>query len=189
MINNDMATVLDYTSLEKEIRKKALTDLATLNEESIRSFSEATKLIALSFLEEFYFTIDDLYSEGEFKLKDESVLNEFSDFHNGYRAQMKKWIRENDIPFNFNKHPLLSSKLIIVASVGIISTVCLALLSKPWIAVAAGVLTIGASTSTYRIERQKYKENVVEAIIADIKKWLSEAQSFSDNLLKSFNVN
>ena len=187
MTNSDMATVLNYTRLEKEIRAKALTDLATLNEDNIRSFSEATKLIAISVLEEYIFTIDDLYSEGELKLKDEALLNEFSDFHNGYRAQMKRWIGENDI--HFNKRPFSSKRPIIVASVGIVSTVCLAFLSKPWIAAAAGALTIGASIFTYRAERQKDKDNVVDAIIADIKNWLSEAQSFSDNLLKSFKVN
>lgn len=88
---------IDYVRLEMAVREKARLYLDEITENSLQNFANAVKFEAKSVLENYYFCIDNFYTEGEYRIRDKETLNSFMDFHNGYRAQMKRWVSSNDI--------------------------------------------------------------------------------------------
>lgn len=88
---------IDYVRLETVVREKAQLYLEEITENSLQDFANAVKFEAKSVLENYYFSIDKFYTNGEYRIRNKEILNSFMDFHNGYRAQMKRWVASNDI--------------------------------------------------------------------------------------------
>ena len=88
---------IDYVRLETTVREKAQLYLDEITEDSLQEFANSVKFEAQSVLENYYFGVDKFYTDGEFKISDSTILNKFMDFHDGYRAQMKRWAASNDI--------------------------------------------------------------------------------------------
>ncbi len=208
---------MDIVRLEKDIRQKAKEYLDDINEANLKAFAESTKFIAQSVLEDYFFKVDKLYTSGPLMIKKEEVFDRFLDFKNGYRAQMKQWMLNNDIVLREMvvspslKYPELcdvqvSSTHKHVFTIGTIIAVGLLVISELWIAVAAELLTLGVAISIYKRNKQaakkeyafrvrsyelqleKERARLVDGLIKDIKQWLDNAESYSNGLLTNIGV-
>ena len=208
---------MDIVRLETEVRQKAKEYLDDISEENLKSFAESTKCIAQSILENYFLSIDDIYSNGALKIGDIEVLNKFIDFHDGYRAKMKRWASDNEITIGKMtvtptlKYPemddeKITKKPIAIAGVGTLVAVGLFIFTEMWIAVAAELLALGVAAYTYKKNKEnrekqyafrvkKYemqieqeKARLVNGLIKDLKTWLSNAEHFSNDVLVSFGI-
>ena len=216
-INSNSKVMMDVVRLETEVRQKAQEYLEDISETNLKAFAESTKYIAQSILENYFLSVDDIYTNGALKIEDRNIFNKFIDFHDGYRAQMKKWASENEIKIGEMevtptlKYPEIEDENIIkkpiaIAGVGTLIAVGLIIFTKMWIAVAAELLVLGVAASTYKKSKdsrekkyafkvKKYemqieqeKARLVNGLIKDLKTWLGNAESFSNVVLVSFGI-
>jgi len=169
----------DLVRLEEEVRRKASEYLDEITEDNLKAFAESTKLIAQSVLESFYFSVNDLYTDGAKKISDPDKLIRFDDFHDGYCAKMREWANQNeiliremkimpadDVPQKRNE-PIYKTPLII-AGVGTLVAVGLCILTEKWpfpekwaltnqwarygkwVALAAELLALGTAAFFYK---------------------------------------
>lgn len=209
--------MMDVVRLETEVRQKAHEYLDDISESNLKAFAESTKNIAHSVLENYYLAVDDIYTNGALKIENSDIYNKFIDFHDGYRAQMKKWTLENEITIgemvitptlqypDFEDEDI-KKKPIAIAGVGTLVAAGLIIFSKIWIAVAAELLTLGVSAYTYKKSKEsreerhafrvkKYemqieqeKARLVNGLIKDLKTWLANAESFSNDIILKFGI-
>ena len=208
---------MDIVRLETEIRQKANDYLDNISAENLKDFAESTKYIAQSVLENYFLAIDDLHTNGVKKIEDRDTFDKFIDFHDGYRAQMRKWISENEIiigKMSVNpaiKYPELEDENIMkqpltIAGISTLVAVGLIIFTDTWIVVAAELLALGYAAHTYKrcklsrdkryalrvkqYERQieSEKSRLVNGLIADLRKWLDNAEQFSNQIKKTFNL-
>ena len=216
-INSNSKVMMDVVRLETEIRQKAQEYLDDISETNLKAFAKSTKYIAQSILENYFLSVDNIYTNGAFKIEDHEIFNKFIDFHEGYRAQMKRWASENEITIGETmvnptlKYPEIEDENIIrkpitIAGVGTLVVVGLIIFTKMWIAVAAELLVLGVAVSTYKKDKEslekkyafkvkKYemqieqeKARLVNGLIKDLKTWLGNAESFSNVVLVSFGI-
>lgn len=216
-INSNSKVMMDFVRLETEVRQKAQEYLDDISEANLKAFAESTKYVAQSILENYFLSVDDIYSNGALKIEDIEVFNKFIDFHDGYRAQMKRWSSENEITIGKMmvtptlKYPEMedeniTKKTITIAGVGTLVAAGLVIFSKMWIAVAAELLTLGVSAYTYKKSKEsrekryafrvkKYemqieqeKARLVNGLIKDLNTWLSNAEQFSNDVLVSLGI-
>lgn len=209
--------MMDVFRLETEVRQKAQEYLDDISEESLKAFAESTKYIAQSVLENYFLSVDDIYTNGALKIEDANKFNMFIDFHDGYRAQMKKWASKNEITIGEMKvtpvlrYPELeeeniTDKPIAIAGVGTLIAVGLFIFTEMWIAVAAELLALGAAAYTYKSSKKsrekkytfrikKYemqieqeKARLVNGLINDLRTWLGNAESFSNEVIINFGI-
>ena len=209
--------MMDVVRLETEVRQKAQEYLDDISEGNLKAFAESTKNIAQSVLENYFLAVDDIYTNGALKIKDSEKYNIFIDFHDGYRAQMKKWISENEITIGEMvitptiRYPEIedeniTKKPIAIAGVGTLVAAGLIIFSKIWIAVAAELLSLGASAYTYKkgkesrekryafrvkkyeMQIEQEKARLVNGLIKDLKTWLGNAESFSNDVILKFGI-
>jgi hypothetical protein len=164
-----------------------------------------------------FLAVDDIYTNGTLKIKDSEIYNKFIDFHDGYRAQMKKWATENEITIGEMvitptlqypeiENENITKKPIAIAGVGTLVAAGLIIFSKMWIAVAAELLTLGVSAYSYKKSKEsretryafrvkKYemqieqeKARLVNGLIKDLKTWLGNAESFSNDVILKFGI-
>lgn len=209
--------LMDYVRLETDVRQKAQEYLDDVSDDNLKSFVESARFVALSVLEKYFFSIDELYTNGACKIADENVYNKFIDFHDGYRALMKNWSSNHEIAIretkvdpslkqpelsceNLNKH---TPKIV---GIGTLVAAGLYILSDAWKAVAAEVLALGTATLVYKqnkknqesdyafkveqYERQlkKEKDRLATCLINDLKQWLKNAEQYSNSILVEFGV-
>lgn len=208
---------MDVVRLETEVRQKAQEYLDDISESNLKAFAESTKNIAQSVLENYFLAVDDIYTNGVLKIEDSKIYNKFIDFHDGYRAQMKRWASENKITIGEMvitptlKYPEIedediTKKPIAIAGVGTLVAAGLIIFSKIWIAVAAELLSLGVSAYTYKKSKEsrekryafrlkKYemqieqeKARLVNGLIKDLKTWLGNAESFSNDVILKFGI-
>ena len=216
-INSNSKVMMDFVRLETEVRQKAQEYLDDISEANLKAFAESTKYIAQSILENYFLSVDDIYTNGALKIEDNEVFNKFIDFHDGYRAQMKRWASDNEITIGEMmvtptlKYPEMedeniTKKPIAIAGVGTLVAVGLFIFTEMWIAVAAELLALGVAAYTYKknkenrekqyaIRVKKYemqieqeKARLVNGLIKDLKTWLSNAEQFSNDVLVSFGI-
>lgn len=213
----DNGVLMDYVRLELEVRKKALTYLDEINEENLKSFTEDVKFVAQSVLEDYFFSIDNLCSEGIKRLTNEDNLDRFLDFHDGYRAKMKKWSNDHKIEIrqinvSLVKYPQMKTtvgrKLVLIAGIGSAVVVMgLFVFTDIWIFVAAELLMLGIAVYIYKkecdsckkeyafkikqyeIQKDQQRAKFVNGLIVDLKKWLKQAENYSNNILVTFGIN
>ncbi len=216
-LNSNSKVMMDFVRLETEVRQKAQEYLADISEANLKAFAESTKYIAQSILENYFLSVDDIYTNGALKIEDVDIFNKFINFHDGYRAQMKKWSSDNEIAIGEMmvnptlKYPEMedeniTKKPIAIAGVGTLIAVGLFIFTEMWIAVAAELLALGFAAYTYKknkdnrekqyafrvkkVEMQIEQEKVrlVNGLIKDLKTWLSNADKFSNDVLVSFGL-
>ena len=216
-INSNSKVMMDFVRLETEVRQKAQEYLDDISEANLKAFAESTKYIAQSILENYFLSVDDIYTNGALKIEDNEVFNKFIDFHDGYRAQMKRWASDNEITIGQMmvtptlKYPEMedeniTKKPIAIAGVGTLVAVGLFIFTEMWIAVAAELLALGVAAYTYKKNKEncekqyafrvkKYemqieqeKARLVNGLIKDLKTWLSNAEQFSNDVLVSFGL-
>jgi len=203
---------IDIVRLETEVRAKAKEYLEIVSEESLRNFAESTKIIAESVLEDYFFKVDDFYTEGPYKIEDNEKLQQFSDFYNGYRQQMKDWIKNHKIQIremklsdweqSNNNSQERDSKTILIkgAGIGTLIAVGLFIFTNIWVALAAEILALGMTYYIYKKDKEKEqfqakqyeirlenkKAELIDGVIADLKKWLKEAETASDSFIEQY---
>lgn len=216
-MNSNSKVMMDFVRLETEVRQKAQEYLDDISEVNLKAFAESTKYIAQSVLENYFLSVDDIYTNGALKIEDIEVFNKFIDFHDGYRAQMKRWTSDNEITIGEMmvtptlKYPEMedeniTKKPIAIAGVGTLVAVGLFIFTEMWIAVAAELLALGVAAYTYKKNKEnsekqyafrvkKYemqieqeKARLVNGLIKDLKTWLSNAKQFSNDVLASFGI-
>ena len=216
-MNSNSKVMMDLVRLETEVRQKAQEYLDDISEANLKAFAESTKYIAQSILENYFLSVDDIYTNGALKIEDNEVFNKFIDFHDGYRAQMKRWAADNEITIGEMmvtptlKYPEMedeniTKKPIAIAGVGTLVAVGLFIFTEMWIAVAAELLALGVAAYTYKKNKEncekqyafrvkKYemqieqeKARLVNGLIKDLKTWLSNAEQFSNDVLVSFGI-
>lgn len=209
--------MMDIVRLETEVRKKSQEYLNDISEANLKAFAESTKYIAQSILENYFLSVDDIYTNGVFKIEDPDTFNKFIDFHDGYRAKMKKWASENKIIIGEMrvtptlKYPKIEDenilkKPIAITGVGTLVAVGLIIFTEIWIAVAAELLALGIAAYAYKkskeyrekeyslkikkyeIQIEQEKAKLVNGLIKDLKIWLGNAESFSNEILNSFDI-
>jgi hypothetical protein len=168
-------------------------------------------------LENYFLAVDDIYTNGALKIEDSDIYNKFLDFHDGYRAQMKKWASENEITIGKMvitptlQYPEIedeniTKKPIAIAGVGTLVAVGLFIFTEMWIAVAAELLALGVAAYVYKSRKEsrekkyafrvkKYelqieqeKARLVNGLIKDLKTWLANAESFSNDIILKFGI-
>lgn len=228
---------INYTRLETVVREKALLYLEEITENSLQDFANAVKFETKSVLENYYFTIDKFYTDSQYLIRDKKILNSFMDFHDGYRAQMKRWVASHDIAITKisidsvipTKQSVINKSLPgIVVGIGSVTVAgafiaaksittetlvnlgvshsCvatgLAIFSNVWVFLAAELLilcaaylikrkqqkTVNIELSEYKIILDKSKAEFINGILSDLKKWLENAENFSQELLTKFNI-
>ena len=223
----------DLVRLKEEVRSKASEYLNDISEENLKAFAESTKLIAQSVLENFYFSVNDLYTDGPKKISDQDKLAQFDDFHDGYCAKMREWASQNEILIremkimpadgvpHENNGPIYKTPWVI-AGIGTLVAVGLCILTEKWalpekwqfidkwmtygkwVALAAELLALATAAFLYKknkvsnesdynfkvkqyeVNIQKEKNRLVNGLIKDLKIWLENAESYSEELLKTF---
>ena len=215
--NSNSKVMMDIVRLETEVRKKAQEYLDDISEANLKAFAESTKYIAQSVLENYFLSVDDIYTNGALKIENRDIFNKFMDFHDGYRAQMKKWASENEITIGEMrvtpslKYPEIEDENIVkkpisIVGVGTLVAVGLIIFTEIWIAVAAELLALGIAAYTYKKSKEhrekeyvfrlkKYemqieqeKARLVNGLIKDLKSWLANAESFSNEVLVSLGL-
>jgi hypothetical protein len=216
-MNSNSKVMMDFVRLETEVRQKAHEYLDDISEANLKAFAESTKYIAQSILENYFLSVDDVYTNGVLKIEDIEVFNKFIDFHDGYRAQMKRWASDNEITIGEMmvtptlKYPEMedeniTKKPIAIAGVGTLVAVGLFIFTEMWIAVAAELLALSVAAYTYKKSKEnrekqyafrikKYemqieqeKARLVNGLIKDLKTWLNNAEQFSNDVLVSFGI-
>lgn len=215
--NFNSMVMMDIVRLETEIRQKAKEYLDDISEDNLKAFAESTKYIAQSVLENYFLTVDDLYTNGVRKIEDSEIFNKFIDFHDGYRTQMKKWASNNEITIGkMTVNPTLkypeiedediTKKPLTIAGVGTLVAVGLIIFTEMWIVVAAELLALGFAAYTYKkskesrdqryaFKMQQYEKQIemekarlVNGLITDLKKWLEDAENNSNRIIKDFGI-
>lgn len=169
--NFNSKVMMDLVRLDTEVRQKAKEYLSDITQDNLKAFAESTKFIAQSTLENYFLAIDDLYTNGALKIKDDNTFNKFIDFHDGYRAQMKQWVSENEIAIGEMKvSPTLRyptqedtisnniKKPALITGVGTLVAVGLFIFTEIWIAVAAELLALGFALYAYRKSKEARKK-------------------------------
>ena len=139
------------------------------------------------------------------------------DFHDGYRASMKKWMANNEITIREMKVdtsislPDLPSEDIkqtslVIAGTGTLVAVGLFIFTDLWIAVAAELLFLGIAAVIYKKKKdkqtadyefkireyeiliEKEKSHLVNGLIKDLKTWLYNAEEYSDKILTKIGI-
>lgn len=208
---------LNYQRLEDEVRMKALEKLRPISNDGLKSCIDAAKLVAKSVLESFFFSIEDLYLDGDKKIEDTDLRDKFEDFHDGYRATMVKWVHEHEIQIRqktfdssienprkqIGKYRRMTVLIVVIWG---LLTFVLACFASAWISILFGIFTLLLATllyfrsrnravAEYKQQCEEYEKQVedkiqcwVNNLISDLKSWLQDAETFSDGLLKSFGV-
>lgn len=209
---------INFNELKDKVREKAREYLqdTIITEEDMEAFSEGVKFITINLLEKYYRDVDKFFNEGEFKINNIEVLDEFNDRHSGYRAQMKEWIEQNDIKVKKIEISLDSAedlgidrnvdkKTILLASIGTITVVGLVIFTSSWIALGFGIIALGIlikniinrrarnkemliKIQNYKINIAKKKAELVNGLLDDLEKWLKKAEEKSNEILLSFNL-
>lgn len=215
--NSNSKVMTDLVRLETEVRQKAKEYLDDITEDNLKAFAESTKYIAQSVLENYFLAVDDLYTNGVLKIENKEKFNSFIDFHDGYRAQMKKWTSENQIVIGEMKvspalkYPILEDEKVtkkptVIMGGGTLVAVGLFIFTETWIAVAAELLILGVTFYSYKESKESQKKDyafrlkkyemqieqekarLINGLLKDLKTWLGNSEVFSNSILSKFGI-
>lgn len=168
-------------------------------------FFEDLKTTILELAEDY---ISETYNNHYGLLNDTEKQLTFSDAICGYKAQMKKFIEENQIVLvakdisvdDINVSVDIPKKAIIAATGGTVIAVALCFAANVWIGLLAEIIALGYAYKVYS-ETRKYalaiqmqqimnekKEEFINHIDDDISDWFNKLNSKSDSILRTFNL-
>lgn len=204
---------LDLGALKLEVEKKAKLLLDEVNEENLKYFAEQLKKFTEGTMEEYMNHVFDLYAEGARKISDLNLAESFTNYTTGYEAKMRAWMKENPIEIretvvDIPQEPSMPTKRVSPPPVlvgGTVIAVGLLILSHPWVALAAELLTLILAyrqkmaqkrdnqqyvdnLTKYKIEIARKKRSLIDGVTADLIKWLELGKTQSDSILVSYNL-
>lgn len=168
-------------------------------------FFEDLKTSILEFAEEY---ISEIYNNNYGLILDIEKQLSFSDAICGYKAQMKKFIEDNQIVLvandisveDINVSVDIPKKAIYTATGGTVVAIALCFASNVWIGLLAEIIALGYAYKVYN-DTKKYalaiqmqqimnekKEVFINQIIADISDWYNKLSTKSDYILRTFNL-
>ena len=206
--------LIDKAYLKTQVQEKAKLLLSEISDENLKYFTEEIKKLAEGILERYVFDIYDTYTTSAFAIKNDDVLQSFSDFNSGYQAQMLKWISDNalkieHIEINLPKPPAetvpKAKNPLCHLGIGTVIATGLFIFTNAWVALAAEVLTIAIAyrqyaknvtiQKHYALEKERYahelktkKDKLIQGLIDDLEKWLDQGKAESDIILASYNL-
>lgn len=168
-------------------------------------FFEDLKTSILELAEEY---ISETYKNHYGLLLDIEKQLSFSDVVDGYKAQMRKFMEENQITLvaqdisvdDINVSIDIPKKAIYAATGGTVVAVALCFATNVWIGLLAEIIALGYAYKVYNdtkkyalaIQMQKKmiekKEEFINQIIDDVSDWNNKLISNSDNILRTFNL-
>lgn len=168
-------------------------------------FFEDLKTSILELAEEY---ISETYKNHYGLLLDIEKQLSFSDVVDGYKAQMRKFMEENQITLvaqdisvdDINVSVDIPKKAIYAATGGTVVAVALCFAANIWIGLLAEIIALGYAYKVYN-DTKKYalaiqmqqimnekKEEFINRIIDDISDWNNKLSSTSDDILRTFNL-
>lgn len=168
-------------------------------------FFEDLKTTILELAEDY---ISETYNNHYGLILDTAKQLSFSDAISGYKAQMKKYIEDNQIVLvakdicvdDINVSVDIPKKAIIAATGGTVVAVALCFAANVWIGLLAEIIAIGYAYKVYS-DTRKYalaiqmqqimnekKREFINQIEDDISDWFNKLNSESDRILRSFNL-
>lgn len=168
-------------------------------------FFEDLKTTILELAEDY---ISETYNNHYGLILDTEKQLSFSDAISGYKAQMKKFIEDNQITLvaqdisvdDINVSIDIPKKAIYAATGGTVVAVALCFATNVWIGLLAEIIALGYAYKVYNdtkkyalaIQMQKKmiekKEEFINQIIDDVSDWNNKLISNSDNILRTFNL-
>lgn len=168
-------------------------------------FFEDLKTTILELAEDY---ISETYNNHYGLILDTQKQLSFSDAISGYKAQMKKFIEDNQITLvakdisveDINVSVDIPKKAIYAATGGTVVAVALYFAANVWIGLLAEIIALGYAYKVYNdtkkyalaIQMQKKmiekKEEFINQIIDDVSDWNNKLTSKSDNILRTFNL-
>lgn len=168
-------------------------------------FFEDLKTSILELAEEY---ISETYNNYYGLILDIEKQLSFSDATCGYKAQMKKFLEDNQIVLvakdisveDINVSVDIPKKAIYAATGGTVVAVALCFAANVWIGLLAEIIALGYAYKVYN-DTKKYalaiqmqqimnekKEEFINKIIDDISAWNNKLSSKSDKILRTFNL-
>ena len=147
---------------------------------------------ALCSFEEYYLMIDRDIAQ---KICDENMRAEFSNYADGYRAQMKDWVLTHplDLAELNSTHSIERHFSSWVLVIGAVVSLLLFLFGglKVWLSVLVFVLSSLFSLVLSILEKRSKdapQNKGVDVLLERIKKWINAGVEYSDSLLSKFGV-
>ena len=214
MENNKNNMSPHVEEMKRLVKEKAESLLKELTEDNLNYFKEKASTIAEGIMEKYVFSVYDMFTTGEFSIKDLKQREVFTNYRTGYQQKMLGWIEQNkpkielmvEIPSPLREQ---SGKKwhYVTLGIGTTGAVALAIGRCWWTALAVEMVTLAASYFIYKIEKgssniheakQKQFESdsesktkkgtVVNETISQLEKWLKEGEAYSNELLTTFNL-
>lgn len=201
--------LINKVYLKTQVQEKAKLFLSEISDENLKYFTEEVKKVAEGVFEAYVFDIYDTCTTGAFAIKDNDVLQSFSDLNSGYQTQMLKWISDNTlkvehIEINLPKPPAeTASKTtnpLYPFGIGTVLATGLFIFTNAWVALAAEILTIAIAYRQYTknvttrehnaFEKERYahelrikKDQLIQGLTLDLEKWLDRGKAESDRVI------
>lgn len=207
---NNMSPYIE--EMQRLVREKAGTLLKDFTTDSLNYFEGKVSTIAAGIMEKYVFSVYDLYTTGEFAIKDLKQREVFINYRTGYQQKMLDWIEQNEpkieLMVEIPLPPRKQSKKkwhYVTLGIGTAGAVALAIGRCWWTALAVEMVTLTASYFIYKKEKgssniheAKYRQfesdlktkkgTVVNETISQLEKWLKEGEAYSNELLTTFNL-
>ena len=213
---NNMSSYIE--EMKELVSEKAESLLKDLTADSLNYFEEKASTIAAGILEKYVFSVYDMFTIGDFAIKDLKQREVFTNFRTGYQQKMLDWIEQNkpkiDLIVEIPSPPSeQSEKKWHFVALGIGTAGALGFEigrrcmdgDRYWIGIAIEVLTLATSYFIYKKEQddsnivnaklRQYeaelktkKETFINETISQLEKWLRKGEAYSNKLLKTFNL-
>lgn len=195
---------IDTSNISNIIESLMDSYLEDISHDDYRFFFDDLRTHVLE-IEEKY--INETYNNHYSRLTSLDDRLAFGDINKGYKAQIQKYIDENELNFTCKKDkeeventniPKLRNSLYIAIG-GTIITIVLCFVSKIWIALVMEIIALACACLMARYTRKRAKEInskqvpiekkqvIAEQIELDVTRWLQALSIESDRIISSFN--
>ena len=193
---NNISSHID--EMKRLVQEKAELLLKELTEDSLNDFKEKASTIAESIMEKYVFYVYDMFTTGEFAIKDLKLRNVFTNYRTGYQQKMLDWIEQNKPSIELNTEiptkPLDKKWHYVTLGVGTAGAVGFEIGrrymngDRYWIGIAIEIITLVTSYLIYKNEKPILTKHIVKETISQLEKWIKIGESYSNELLTTFNL-
>lgn len=200
---------IDRVRIFTAVREASNRDLSSFSDDAVKRFAIDSKKILESAFDRFVLETDQYYSSDDLgAIQDTDCLLRFSDVADGYRHQMKQWVKDNPVslttdiisPADFPTLGIFQRKSVRKSLTtllgGNIIIVGLRLLTGAgwvwWLELAALYAAMKSGQKGHQEdllwELRIRKDALINGIISDMSAWLDAAERKHYDTLKSFGI-
>lgn len=214
-LSNNMKNIghPNLDEMKERINEKANLILEELTNANLEYFVKESVDIAKGVLKKYIFYIRKLFSYGDYAIKDMVEKERFTNFNTGYQQKMLDWIEQNkpNIELIPPRVPLEKKWHRVTLGIGTAGAIVFEVGrrckdgERYWIGILIELVTLVASYFIYKKEKsdiKKYseklteceltinekKESFVNETISQLEKWLNDGETYSNELLTTFNL-